>query len=232
MMSFYDDGWKPSEKSQNHKMIEYEVDERGCWVCTSHGYKNPKKRPQVKRNGKMLIISRVVYEHHNNEKIPEGLFVLHSCDNKKCINPEHLRLGTQKENMEDMYSRDRQPYLKGSKSGSTELTEKDVYEIKYLYISGSMTSLEISKLYPVKVSRVQEICRDNGWEHVICDYNGEDRRHFFRRQGKLDVTQVREIKSLFKTELTNKEIGERYGVGSECIRSIRNEKSWSHVTIN
>ena len=50
---------------------------------------------------------RVAWEMHNAEPIPEGMLVLHSCDNPGCVNPNHLRVGTHRENMNDMTSRNR-----------------------------------------------------------------------------------------------------------------------------
>ena len=52
-------------------------------------------------------LHRGVWEAHNAEPIPEGMVILHTCDNPACMNPEHLVLGSQQENVEDMISKDR-----------------------------------------------------------------------------------------------------------------------------
>lgn len=56
-------------------------------------------------NGKRVFAHRFSLELHTGEKIPKGMKVLHKCDNKKCINPEHLRPGTQAENVQDYYDK-------------------------------------------------------------------------------------------------------------------------------
>ena len=52
-------------------------------------------------------LHRVAWEAHNAEPIPEGMVVMHSCDNRECFNPAHLSIGTQKQNIEDAVLRDR-----------------------------------------------------------------------------------------------------------------------------
>jgi hypothetical protein len=64
----------------------------------------------VKRDGvwRHLLAHRFSYEMHVGP-IPDGMMVLHSCDNSRCVNPAHLSIGTQTENMLDMHKRNRHP---------------------------------------------------------------------------------------------------------------------------
>jgi YHS domain-containing protein len=85
------------------------VDQSGgpdaCWewqgTITSWGY------GQVKVNKQLWRAHRLIYVLVNGP-IPEDLFILHGCDNRRCCNPSHLRIGTHDENMIDMVSRSRQ----------------------------------------------------------------------------------------------------------------------------
>lgn len=84
-------------------------------------------------NGKVLYAHRIAWELVNGE-IPNGLFVCHHCDNRKCCNPEHLFLGTNRDNLRDAAKkgRTRVPNLKRAHHPMAKLTEKDVREIKYM----------------------------------------------------------------------------------------------------
>lgn len=91
---------------QNKKFMavlkESSFKENGCIEYRSHC----KSRPVLYDRGKSTSASRMCWEIVNGE-IENNLFVLHSCDNKYCINVDHLRLGTQQDNINDMWERDR-----------------------------------------------------------------------------------------------------------------------------
>lgn len=99
-----------------------------CWLWTAgvdgHGY------GKVKIEGRCLKASRVSWELHNGA-IPEGLDVCHSCDTPLCVNPSHLWLGTQLDNMRDMAAKGRRAVRKPAycKFGH-KFTAKNTYHAK------------------------------------------------------------------------------------------------------
>ena len=92
-----------------------------------------------------------------------GLVVMHKCDNKICVNPHHLKLGTQRENVKDMDSKGRRvnAQLKGSKHPNSKFTEDQVLEIR----ASTLNNAELGRVYGVPRQTIRYI-RKGGWNHV------------------------------------------------------------------
>lgn len=106
---------------------------------------------------------RASWEIHNGP-IPRGMFVLHKCDNRVCVNPEHLFLGTQMDNMADMRRKGRAACVgpAGERARSAKLTERQVRDIRSDYRSGSVIAAE----YGVQRSAINKVRRGDTWRHV------------------------------------------------------------------
>ena len=92
-----------------------------CWEWT--GGKTSDGYGMIKVNSKMVGAHRLALEIYLGRPITQGMKVLHSCDNPSCVNPNHLREGTQKENIDDMHSRNRHV-------GNKKLTYDQVADIR------------------------------------------------------------------------------------------------------
>ena len=110
---------------------------------------------------------RKVYYEATGE-LPE--VVRHKCDNPRCVNPEHLEGGTQKDNMQDCVQRGRHNYgvARGEDNTCTKLTYKDVQDIRQTYVKGSrLYGLPaLAKKYHVGVSQLHRIIK--GEARVTC----------------------------------------------------------------
>ena len=102
----------------------------------------------------------------HNGAIPAGLCVLHKCDNRKCVRPDHLFLGTKRENSQDMArkGRYRVPALKGEDHGEAKLTTAAVLDIRQRYKRGNGTLL--AEEYGVSPSLVSLVVRHKAWTHL------------------------------------------------------------------
>lgn len=96
-------------------------------------------------------------------EIPDGLWVLHSCDNRKCCNPKHLFLGTSDDNIQDKLNKGRQ--MKGEKQHFHKLTSADVIEIRKRYKSGLSQQLALE--YNVSKTTIVNAATRKAWKSVI-----------------------------------------------------------------
>jgi hypothetical protein len=146
------------------KEITYTVDEFGCWVCTSHCV-NPGGYPMITRNGKQTHLSRYVYQQTYG-LIPMGMVIRHKCDNPKCINPDHLEIGTQKQNVQDQIDRGRfRKQAQGEDHYWAVLKEKDVFDILQRVKDGE-SQRRIAREYNISESTICDIKHGRSWTHL------------------------------------------------------------------
>lgn len=132
------------------------VTPEGCWNCLggvgSHGYRS------IGYKGKDLLAHRVSYEFFFGD-IPPDLQVLHKCDNRLCVNPDHLFLGTQKDNMVDCSNKGR------AKNGNSKLSENDVRALRKC-VSDGTTQRATAKIFGLSQATVSEIVRGRVWRFI------------------------------------------------------------------
>lgn len=136
----------------------------GCWLWKAStmntGY------GQFGHKGTMRAAHRVSYELHVGP-IPSGLSVLHSCDNKLCVNPKHLRAGTHSENIKEAYERNRRarPNVTGERHPRASIKFIDAVRMRDLRASG-MTVTAIADRYGVKRSLVSDVVTGRCWRQA------------------------------------------------------------------
>lgn len=151
------------------------VDKRGpddCWEWT--GALNG---TGLQRYGRIGIDAvRVEYAHRvswtiHKGHIPKGLIVMHACDNPRCVNPDHLSVGTKSDNTQDMLKKGRgyAPFRDKSRWGeahhNSKLTEKEVREIRRKYEKGAALRA-LGREYGIDGKQVSNIVKRLQWRHV------------------------------------------------------------------
>jgi hypothetical protein len=118
---------RPYRSSNDHssKEITYVVQGNGCHPCVSHALW--KGYPVISTDGKTRRLHRMVFEWEYGP-VPFGMCVCHSCDNRACINPEHLFLGTNRDNTMDKVAKGRQ--ARYEKHGTARFTWEIVRDIR------------------------------------------------------------------------------------------------------
>lgn len=97
-----------------------------------------------------------------NTEIPEGLLVCHKCDNPSCVNPNHLFLGTDKDNVLDKMNKGRFIKMRGKLNGRCKLSVDDVRDIRELHNDG-LSYKQISKIYSIGMTQIGRIIRGESW---------------------------------------------------------------------
>jgi hypothetical protein len=135
-----------------------------CWFWTGalnawgYGIINIKK--------KITLAHRAMWSLFKGE-IPKNSLVCHSCDNPSCVNPDHLWLGSNKDNMDDMYSKKRSNQPQGEKHPLSKLTNEDVLKIRSLHKPRIYTAKQLAKEFNVKETAINCIIYNKTWKHLL-----------------------------------------------------------------
>lgn len=121
---------------------------------------------KVKHKGKTVHTHRVSYELFRGP-IEAGKWVLHTCDVRACVNPDHLYLGTAKDNMRDMLERNRMNPSKGAECSFSKLTDNQVLEI--CKNEERLSTSRLGQKYGVSKSTIISIQNRKTWQHVDVD---------------------------------------------------------------
>lgn len=151
---------KPQGALRDRFLTKFVVTDAGCWLWTAK--KLPNGYGQIGRGGRgygMAYAHRVSYQLFRGE-IPAGMFVCHSCDVPSCVNPEHLFLGTPKENTHDSMAKGR--FLMGERQPSSRLTNAQVREI----LNSQETGAFLSKKFSVAQSTISMIRTGKNWKQA------------------------------------------------------------------
>lgn len=131
-----------------------------CWLWT--GMKNEKGYGEIRIKYRTVFAHRLSFALHFGET-PEGLCVLHRCDQPSCVRPDHLFLGTRKQNRADCLSKNR--HSKGENSGVSKLTSQQILEIRALRLK-NVRIVEIAKKFGIGNSQVSRIAKRTTWTHL------------------------------------------------------------------
>lgn len=164
---------------------KYVISDNGCWEWSGAlraGY------GVLKRAGKSISAHRYSYEASFG-KIPDGLLVCHKCDNRKCVNPNHLFLGTYKDNMQDCKNKGRlvvpigkNPYKKGHRALNTSLSDDVVLDIIQKINSG-IRLIDISRQLNVKYQTIRDINCGRSYITIVAKFPLTNRVSVGRRPG-------------------------------------------------
>jgi hypothetical protein len=161
-------GKKFSKKltSEQRFSASWEMDKNGCWNWL--GSLSPSGYGRITAMGKKLRAHRYSWMLTSEHDIPAGMVVCHSCDNRKCVNPDHLFLGTVADNVADCVSKGRHargeklshPRAAGEKNGNSRLTVRQVNAIR----ADERSQRKIATRFGVSQPLISKIKRGEIWK--------------------------------------------------------------------
>lgn len=158
--------------SQNHgtlaERLWRRVERRGdddCWEW--QGNRLPSGYGVIGRGGRgngSILTHRAAYEVAC-EPIPDGMIVLHSCDNPPCCNPKHLSIGTYADNSQDMLAKKRNAYVahRGSENGYARINP-DI--VRYIRTQSHRPRTDVAKELGISPCTVRDVLFGRSWSHV------------------------------------------------------------------
>lgn len=145
--------------------------ENGCWEWTGALRSKNSEYGAINIGGRIKLAHRVSYELYKGE-IPKGMSVCHKCDNPKCVNPDHLFIGTHSDNMMDAYQKGRLDvpegvkFKKGNMPANATITKEQAVQVK-LAIKGGMGNKEISETLGIKYGTIVDIRRGKSFKNIL-----------------------------------------------------------------
>jgi hypothetical protein len=120
----------------------------------------------------------LIYEKYKR-KIPPKMCVCHTCDNPECINPDHLFLGTQRDNVLDMIRKGRENHLRGEEHHMAKLTAIEVIEIK----ESEKSYIRLASQYDISVTTIWRIKKNLNWKHIFLNRDNHNATIPHRKEG-------------------------------------------------
>lgn len=209
-----------------------QVDKRGkneCWPWV--GDRLPGGYGTTRFGGKRDGSHRVAYALIHGQ-IPKGLYILHSCHNPPCCNPDHLSAGTAADNTNDMIKAKRGNPLFGDLHPHAKLSVAVVQSVKKRILLGE-TPKNIATELGVHYQTIRRAVRGVDWKHTgpPIDLTGHARGEA-HGTAKLSWEKVHSIRKLYADgHASQYELADQFGVSQTCIYRIVNKITWAHVKL-
>lgn len=170
---------------------------------------------------------RVCWEAYNAEPIPTGMVVMHSCDNPSCVNPFHLSIGSNLDNMRDKVLKNRQP--RGSNASYSKLNDDEVLQLRMLSRLTDFNSKELGNIFGISDVAVRKIISGENWNHLPYQKNDKTYSGTKHHWSKLTEANVLCIHRDFKNGIGTLELAKKYNVSRPTINRILSGKIWKKV---
>ncbi len=207
-----------------------------CWIWKASCQKSGYGQLNITNHGQKLTVITAHRMSHiiakNIPSLPPNVLVLHSCpngDRRDCVNPNHLRAGTHKNNVEDALARNR--HVVGGMSPNHRLSAETVLAIRNEYAADyPRTSVKaMARKYKISASVMLRILQKKQWKHV----GGPDAIITLSKPNpsaaRLTESDVKLIRTINKSGTSQGQLAKRFGVRQCTISQIIRRETWKHV---
>lgn len=194
----------------------YEIDTvSGCWNWL--GAPGSKGYGQFKMSGIGTTRAHRIAWMLFRGPIPAGNLVCHHCDNRGCVNPSHLFLGTSNDNIIDAMKKGRN--ARGERINAHKLTAEQVHEIR----RSRLRHVELAHKYGIHWSNIMLARSGVTWSHILME----------EKVGKSPFRQLTEsnVRYVLRSRLKGVELARKFKVTPTQISAIRHGRTWKHITM-
>lgn len=146
------------------RWLDKVVKTENCWEWQGAKYRKGYGHFRMFVDGKWVMYKahRFSFEYFNKMKLTKNEFVCHTCDNPRCVNPEHLFIGNAQSNTNDKMEKGR--HIWGRTSKNRWLTKKIADEIRLIYSKGQYTMKQVGDMFNTSASQVERIVNNKIWK--------------------------------------------------------------------
>jgi hypothetical protein len=136
----------------------------GCWLYGIGAFSGYRSLALGAKSAGTIGVHKYSYELHHGP-VPDGMVVMHKCDNPRCVNPDHLEVGSYEDNTQDMYGKGRAKpaIVQGRNNGKSKLTEADV---RYIRANPERGHKDLADELGVSPNAVRGVRIGRTWNHI------------------------------------------------------------------
>lgn len=204
----------------------------GCWVWTAN--RNNKGYGLFRPGGTLpkRLVHRLSYEAFKGA-IPRGGLILHSCDNRICVNPDHLQVGTFSDNVADMDARGRRVAnpARGEKHRLSKVSDDTVLSLRREYVAGASV-VSLAARYGILVNSVSEYVGGRSWTHLndlapsLAELRAERSRRM-KSAAKITMADAEEIRRRLASGERGIDLAAEFGLSRATISNIKLRQIWA-----
>lgn len=205
--------------------MQHRVSNSGCWEWTGGKDQDGYGTFRGEVLGQMFKRAhRWSFAFHNNQEIPKGSSVCHSCDNPSCVNPAHLWLGSTLENQQDKWRKGRGGMPKMEDSQNAKITNEQALAI----LADPRPHSRIAADYGLSASTVSSLKNRDSWRG-LGDVEVVKHKRVSPRKGVSDKITPEIVREIRGSEQTGKALADKFDITQQTVCDIRKRRSWAHI---